>query len=60
MNGRKVVSVFVTVLLFAGLALILGGALLLTSRAWGRLVLVALLTRALDRPQVRRVVRGRS
>ena len=53
-------SVFVTVLLFAGLALILGGALLLTSRAWGRLVLVALLTRALDRPQGRRVVRGRS
>lgn len=53
-------SVFVTVLLLAGLALILGGALLLTSRACGRLVLVALLTRALDRPQVRRVVRGRS
>ena len=51
-------SVFVTVLLLAGFALIVG-VLLLTSRAWGRLVLVAVLTRVLDRPQGRRVVRGR-
>ena len=52
-------SVFVAVLLFAGLVPILGGFLLLTSRAWGRLFLVALLTRALDKPQGRGVVRGR-